>query len=410
MEKHFKFSSYTFPVFKPLSFILILILFSACMEKRMSVEEAKEVTIAISDESIVPPPRRIEDIITFLDEKGQPETAVVERLKARADALPPENAGMKSLARFYNRRGFAAWELGRDRQALEDYRLALEYAERSGRKGTKILIDLAKAEKKFGNFGRAKELLERTRMETRKTGMFNNLVSLYAKIGDIEKAKEAKIEGLKVCNKPKNRLKPSSIQHASDMEATIFELEGKWKKAEPHIRKSLDTFSEIRKQKPAEIIGHRVQLINNLRKQKRLLEAELEARLTLKEAVQHSGKGSNMTWRALDALGMVVLGQGRLEDAEKLIRAEIRFIEDSGFSDDSQFMIKARLSLGNILAARGEFGQAMEQYDLGWKEISEDKHFDNRWFGKKQNMMLSLIIMGRAEEAMTWLSMALEQY
>ena len=141
-------------------FIMILALFPSCAEKRVSVKEAKEVTVSMNGESFVPPPRRIEDIINLLDEQEQVDTEVVGRLKARADALPPENASVKYLAKFYGRRGFAAWELGREKQALEDYRVSLQYAERAGLKKKRIRLYLAKAEKKFGNFRRAKELLD----------------------------------------------------------------------------------------------------------------------------------------------------------------------------------------------------------------------------------------------------------
>ncbi|TET87602.1 MAG: CHAT domain-containing protein [Desulfobacteraceae bacterium] len=396
--------------FASATFIMILALFPSCAEKRMSVKEAKEVTVSMNGESFVPPPRHIEDIINLLDEQKQVDTEVVERLKARADALPPENASIGYLARFYGRRAFAAWELGRDKQALEDYRVALQYVEKSSLNGRKILLRLAKSEKKFGNFRRALDVLERMREDSKNTGMFNNLVSVYAKIGDIENAKKAKTEGLIECKKPRKRSKPSTIQHASDMEATVLELDGRWKDAEPYVRKSIDTFSSRRKYRPTEVIGHRVWLVNNLVSQGRLLEAELEARQTLKEAVQYGGIGSNMTLKALDALGKVVLAQGRLEDAEKLIRTEIRLLEDSGFSDDSHFMDRARMSLGHILATEGEFGQAMEQYDIVWEKMRENQHIYDRWFGKKQNMMLSLIMMGRAKEALPWLSKALKKY
>ena len=409
MEKYHKSPAHEFSVFKPILFLLLFILWPACAEKKMTLEEAKQVTVSMSEEPFVPPPRHIDDILTLLHEQEQVDTEVVKRLKARADASPPENVSMGYLARFYGHRGFAAWELGREKQALEDYRVSLQYAERAGFKKKRMRLWLAKAERKFGNFRQAIELLERMREDSKSTAMFTNLVSLYAKIGDIENAKKAKTEGLAECHKPRIRSKPSTIQHASDMEARVLSLDGRWKDAEPYIRKSIDTFSSRGKYIPSEIIDHRVWLVNNLVIQGRLLEAELEARQTLKEAVQYGGIGSNMTWKTLDVLGKVLLSQGRLEDAEELIRAEIRLLEDSGFSDDSKFMARARMSLGHILATRGEFEQAMDQYDIVWGKMREDQYIYDRWFGVKQNMMLSLIMVGRAEEALPWLNKALKK-
>ena len=180
MEKYHKSPVHEFSVFKPILFLLLFILWPACAEKKMTLEEAKQVTVSMSEEPFVPPPRHIDDILNLLHEQEQVDTEVVERLKARADALPPENANNGYLARFYFRRGFAAWELGRERQALEDYRMALQYVEKSSLKGRKILLNLAKAEKKFGNFRQARELLERMREDSRSTAMFTNLVSVYA--------------------------------------------------------------------------------------------------------------------------------------------------------------------------------------------------------------------------------------
>lgn len=54
------------------SFILISVIWAllACAEKKMSVEEAKRVTVAMAKESFVPPPRRINDISSILEEPG----------------------------------------------------------------------------------------------------------------------------------------------------------------------------------------------------------------------------------------------------------------------------------------------------------------------------------------------------
>jgi len=107
----------------------------------MSKQEARQVTVSMSGESFVPPPRHIEDIINLLEEQEQVDTGIVERLNlnARADSLPPKNASMEDLANFYNRRGSAAWDLGRDRQALEDYRVALQYVDKGSLNGKTIL-------------------------------------------------------------------------------------------------------------------------------------------------------------------------------------------------------------------------------------------------------------------------------
>lgn len=371
----------------------------------MSIEDAKQVVVSMAvKEPFIPPPRRVNDIINVLDEQLPIGGETIARLRERADTSPPEDESMKSLARFYNERGHAAWELGRDKQTLEDYRMALHYAEKSGMKGGKILRRLAKVERRFGNYRRSVELLERAQKVSTSPAMYSNLISTYAKIGDVERAKKAKIAGIIECNKPERRSKPSSALQASNMEAKIFELEGKNKEAEFYIRKAIEQLSKNEKDKPIEVIEHRIWLAANLSKQERLLEAEIEARNAFKEAIEHAGKDSVTTWGALDKLANVILAQGRLKDAEDLIRAEIRLLESLGISSDTHFVTKAKMSLGNVLADKREFSSAMEQFDSVIGYMRENPYTDNIWFRKTLNMMLSLIMVGRGQEALPWLT------
>ena len=143
--------------------IFMIVFLLTCAGKKMSVEEAKKVTIAMSEESFVPPPRRIDDILAVLDQTGQVDPAAAAKLKAQADALPPDTEDPITLAMFYKKRGLMAFELGRPQQALEDLRMALGYAEK--KEGEKvsglniidyswIITNLALAEGLFGNYSR----------------------------------------------------------------------------------------------------------------------------------------------------------------------------------------------------------------------------------------------------------------
>jgi len=49
--------------------LLIPFLFSACAGK-MSLEEARQVTVSMDDKSLVAPPRRIDDILSVLDQSA----------------------------------------------------------------------------------------------------------------------------------------------------------------------------------------------------------------------------------------------------------------------------------------------------------------------------------------------------
>jgi hypothetical protein len=107
--------------------ILILFIFSGCATP-MSLEEAKKVTVTISEtRAIVTPPRRIDDILSVLNQPGQFESQITRKFEALANANPPNTEDTKTLKIFYRERGDAATQLGRYLQAREDLQKALSY-------------------------------------------------------------------------------------------------------------------------------------------------------------------------------------------------------------------------------------------------------------------------------------------
>ena len=80
---------------------IILVLFPACAGQKMSLEEAKKVTVTMGDESFVPPPRRINDVLAVLDQPVQFDQAIVRKYKAMADKSPRQSADNVELALFF---------------------------------------------------------------------------------------------------------------------------------------------------------------------------------------------------------------------------------------------------------------------------------------------------------------------
>ena len=108
--------------------IFVTIFLLACAEKKMSLKKARQVTVSMSGESFVPPPRRIDDILAILDQPGQFDPEIVSKTIAIADAAPPETDNIVVLANFYLKRGLKARELGRSNQVFQDIHTALQYA------------------------------------------------------------------------------------------------------------------------------------------------------------------------------------------------------------------------------------------------------------------------------------------
>jgi hypothetical protein len=112
------------------TFVVLLVVLFGCAGQ-MSVEEAKQVTVTMSGEAFVPPPRRIDDILSILDQPGQFDPDITKTYRVIADQSPPANASDRDLAYFYINRAGAATKIFHFHQALQDSRTAFQYAEKA---------------------------------------------------------------------------------------------------------------------------------------------------------------------------------------------------------------------------------------------------------------------------------------
>jgi CHAT domain-containing protein len=382
---------------------LILILFPACAGK-MSVEEARQVTVSISGKSLVAPPRRIDDILTAIDHSGQYDSARGEKFRTVIDKPRPQTDDDATLAHYYHNRGDAAMQIGRHSQALADLRLALDYSLRAGGPNHKLLNSLGSAEFVSGNLKHAIELFEQSLSKKKLPGTYNMLVKLYARIGDLESAERVAKRGIVFCNLLRNQKGwgPWPNILVANMKAYVLEAQGKFSEAELHYRRALRNFTpSMRRRQSMSYIVYSVYLTRTLKNQDRLVEAEVEARETLNEALGISGRNAEVTATIIGELGEILLRQGRLEDAEKLMRAALRTLEETNVSSDHGLMVEGRMRLGEVLSAEQKFDEAMEQFDLAKAEMQQNRYLYKSYLNVTKNaaFMLSLLRTGRIEEA-----------
>ena len=391
---------------------ITLVLFLACASQKMSLEEAKRVTVTMSDESFVPPPRRINDILAILDQSVQPDEAIVKKYKAVADQSPPQKADNVDLAYFFKRRGEAALQLGRLTQTLKDLRTALLYAEKAEMVDTRFLDMLGEMEFWVGNYNRAIELLQRSLSKSDSLGAYSSLVGVYSHIGDVESAEKLRDEGIELSDQilRYNAGLAWVRFKAAKMKGYVLEAQGRFAEAEEQWRITLKLLSSIQKDYLLEYIIFRTWLADNLREQNRLIEAELEGRQALKIAIGSTGKASLATVYTIGHLGETLQKQGRLQEAEKLIYHGLRIIENSDLSADSYLMGEIRMKYGNVLADKQKFSEAMKIYDLARADMSINQQLYNKSFARNPNLMLSLLMTGRTEEAMQFISLAHDVY
>jgi len=391
---------------------LILFLFLACAGKmsveeakkvgvKMSVEEAKEVSSKMSKESFIPPPRQIDDILSVLDQSTQGDLSDGKKIRAVLDKFPPQSDDPAQLTAYYQRRGNALARLGRYSQALTDLRLAMTYVPKPSGADFRLLRSLAYSEFSCGNFKYAIEYMERALRLEDHPSLYTGLVKLYARIGDLEYAQKIANRGVSRCN----RLKvqgwggPWPVIHAAYMKAMVLEAQGKFAEAEPHYRQMLRNWSQyMQKQNPESYIIHRIYLTRNLKNQDRLVEAEVEARDTLK-AMDAIDRESELFGHEVGELGIILLRQGRLQDSEKLMRAALRIIEKANVPDDSYLMADARMRLGEVLTAGKKFDEAVNQFDIARSGMQVNQYLYENFFARNPALMLALVRSGRIQEA-----------
>jgi len=399
------------------SFIAILLVIPGCVP-RMSLEEAKKVSVSLDETSIATPSRRINDILAVLNQAGQFDVSVTKELKIQASALPPREANDKAMADFYLERGDAARLLGHMKQALDDLRMALIYSQRTGEDDPELLFHLGQAEKSGGNFQKAVDLLKRSLDLKDSINTYAQLTDAHIKTGDMETAERFSSEGYDFYvraskRQSERRQTEKSVLTANAREANmnrirylILEAQGRHGEAEQYLRKTLDLSrsESLKERQPRYTINTRMQLSQNLTRQDRLMEAEIEARQAVKEALGFGGVESDLTARAVRRLAGVMLAQRRINDAEQLARAAIRILDSASFPSDSREMGSTRMFLGKVLTEKEDFPEAMKQFDLAREGMKENLYLYETMFTRDRKLMLTLLKTGRLDEAMRIIS------
>jgi CHAT domain-containing protein len=195
------------------------------------------------------------------------------------------------------------------------------------------------------------------------------------------------------------------------LNATMLEARGQYAEAEPHLRFALNK-SEIRYKHsfPLVPIQARRRLAKNLASQGRFIDAELEIRKALEAAIGLGGKGSTTTAELVQTLGYILLLQGRVTEAEKVLNAGIRLLQASGQSYDSTILIDSILRVCTVYVADQNFTAAIQQYDQVRQAAQENQFYYQKNIELNPDVMLLLIKTGRVNEALQFISKALENY
>jgi CHAT domain-containing protein len=403
---------------------LVAIFLLACAEKMMSIDKAKKVTVLMNKESFLQPPRRIDDILAILDQPGHFKSEIVSNTKAIADALPPETDNPALLAEFYLKRGLKARELGRSDQVFQDIHTALKYAEKarshsvfkiSNENFAWILKEFGQEEAYLGNFKQGIALIEQS-LDIHKSSRGNpylNLALLYFMAGDYNAGISALKTGIRLYNQQIRTGDRGLIISKGFLQAELLHQEGKFAKEELVRRSALKQMAQSIdwiKNYPRPYIYMRSWLAQNLAKQGRLIEAELEARRALDEALGHAGKESAVTARVVGVLGEIILSQKRLIDAEKLAIARTEIYEAAGASTNSLLKGEAIKFWCQVAVARLDFVEAMKRFDLARENFLDNQYVYDTFFRRDPDFIICLLKTGRFKEAIKSIISVYKEY
>ncbi len=386
---------------------LILCILSSCVEKKMTLEQAKQVSVSMRQVSFVPPPRSIEDILSVLDQAHTFDKQITDALRAKADELPPDTDDPAVLAVFYRKRGGAANELGRAGQELSDKRQALAYAETTdkipSRQMSNLLKSLASAEVKLGNFRTGQALCKQGIRISPSPYHYILLATTLFKMGDFEQGSQAVQAGIALCNRISRKAGGKGlikIQAArARLNALHFSSRGMHKKAEKYWREYQSTLASLKAKKPSAFIMSHLNLAKNLKSQGRLIEAELMVRKGLKLAVAHSGRYSSLTGSMTGFFGEILLKQGRLSDARKMLLASIDAYEKAGVSHEATSLAKVRVRLGEVMFAKRDFTGALGQFNAIEQDMAGNQFIYNTRVRQNHNLILCHLMTGNTDPA-----------
>jgi CHAT domain-containing protein len=231
------------------------------------------------------------------------------------------------------------------------------------------------------------------------------MVKHSARIGDLGGALQWRREGKQLyadqaIRNPQLRQEPFTRYSLAEMEAVILEAQGRFQEAEPYRRTMLASFKKGSKgQMPSFLLSMKLALINNLRMQGRLVEAEIETRRAIEETVAFGGKGTFYCAMACKTLGKILIDQRRLKEARAILETAIEIAIRYDIPSDTPFVGNVRLDLAGLLALQGAYDDAAEQFDRAQACFTERRFF----LGKllfRQNVFAALIMAGRYTETL----------
>lgn len=367
----------------------------------------------------VAPPRRIEDVLRMLDHY-KPDPAIQQRARELVAQPLPEGAAGSALVDFHLRRAAANARLGRIDQQVVELQAAIAAATPGSLQRATLLGQLATAESIGGNMLSAARVSDEALAQLppgnpgRQLALLQAAAKYHAVLGNFSVARErlnraeAVFEQLRGSRgwAMRGPMWTALIQRAR---AELFNTEGRFVEAEAAYRRALAAFETASSRLPPDADGEdRVQrydgvlersLANTLLAQGKVAEAEFYVRRALQNTLERVGRDSVDVAHALSLLANILSEQGRHAEATRLAEASLRAFADAGAAEDSFTLARARQSLAAALAAQGRHAEALALFEQNREILRRQPALLQRYGAGHPEWVLSLLGVGRVQEA-----------
>ena len=300
----------------------------------------------------------------------------------------PSKSDPVALAHFYFGRAVVRSELGRTRDAVTDGERAIQLATGkvdqlvlSAFRNTVALQHLANGDPKqaLTTYLAAANDGERGTEKGWLFSIYRQIVILYLTLGDFDRAQSyvQKVEALwKTASSVRGYADHGPNWQASveDAKARLFEARGQLEDAlKSYQRAEALRRGNVEKAVRAMISSPRTQLeqaidlllLSSARVKSRLgriAEGESDARRALLSRLRATGKYAPATARYIATLGVLLVEQGRYEEAKRLIAATIDIYRSIGMPEDTQTFVTVMNDLASVQALQGQWHEANASY------------------------------------------------
>jgi CHAT domain-containing protein len=398
---------------------------AASAPSRPAVPEAeKEAPVDLSKLKLnrtagfVAPPRTIADITAILDQE-KPDPAKVAEWQKAADAALPANADWKG----YRDRAEARTQLGRADDAIADLNKAIELVpNKNGQDAFLIRQALALQLRFAGDPKQALRVAQDMLASASQPGgqgrqFFTRklLVQIYVSLGELDQA-EAQVRQIEKLWRASHgwpkRVDPYRTSWGAQLEsakAVVAQARGRYAEAEEAYRRTQPLMRDAMRRSgewsnaPTQItfensIDMALAYEGRMKaKQGRLFEAEADIRRALLSRLKATGKYTPHSPIFIRSLAGVLSGQGRHEEAEKLLRTSLDIYGTLGVPQDSQVMVGALAQLASTLSFQRRWADAnavYDQIDVAIKNWDADHATPHRL---RYGRILSLYYSGKTE-------------